>query len=246
MDACLPLFDVALTAKRYELDQYRRVCRDVIYLPLGFAESVHRPLCPAGGSARQAYGSQISFVGGWEPRREQLLEALARAGCDVKIWGVGWDHLRDGRWTLRRALRLRRMSAGQPFALARNPTLSPSVRGGELYGDPYAWALSGSAISIGFLRHICPDEHTTRTFEIPACGSLLLADRSDDHAAFFGDGKEAAFFSSREELVDKALFYLRNESARAAVAEAGYRRCLRSGYSYRERLAAVLPRIAPT
>ena len=48
-DACMPLYDYTLTSKKYELSKYQRVCKSVIYVPLGYSESVHRrhvPLIP--------------------------------------------------------------------------------------------------------------------------------------------------------------------------------------------------------
>ena len=91
-----------------------------------------------------------------------------------------------------------------------------------------------------FLRKVCQDQHTTRTFEIPACGSMLLADRTEQHREFFEEGKEAEFFASCEELLDKTKFYCSNESARKRVAEAGYLRCKQGGYSYVCRLRRAL------
>jgi len=94
------------------------------------------------------------------------------------------------------------------------------------------------------LRKICPDQHTTRTFEIPACGSLLLADRTQEHQDFFEEGKEAEFFDSPEELADKVRFYCTNEPARMAIAKAGYTRCVRGKYAYVDRLRSALDAIA--
>jgi spore maturation protein CgeB len=109
-----------------------------------------------------------------------------------------------------------------------------------VYGDDYARALTGARIGIGFLRRSWPDQHTTRTFEIPACGSLLLADRTDEHREFFEEGKEAEFFGTEEELVDKAEYYSRKDADRLRLAGAGYQRCIRGKYSYIHRLHAVL------
>lgn len=240
MDQCMPLFDTVVTSKRYELDEYQRVCRQVIYMPLGYAEAVHRPVMPADPAKRQAFSSDVGFLGGWEPRREGLLDAVAQTGCDLKIWGYAWDHLRDGRWTPRRALRLRTLAGKDAFKISKNERLGAALQGGEVYGDAYAWALSGARISVGFLRHVCPDQHTTRTFEIPACGSLMLADRTDEHREFFEEGEEADFFSSPEELTDKIRFYLENEALREKVAANGYARCLKSGYSYKSLMSKVL------
>ena len=94
------------------------------------------------------------------------------------------------------------------------------------------------------MRKVCADQHTTRTFEIPACGSLLLADRTEEHQEFFEEGKEAEFFASMDELLDKVEFYCGNESARRRVAEAGLKRCTDGNYAYVHRLKVVLDAIS--
>ncbi len=136
---------------------------------------------------------------GWEPvRRERLLRQgpVAAAVGDLKVWGGYWDFLRDGRWSPRRQLILGQLAGGEPFRIHRDDRLASAWQGGEIYADDYARALSGSRIGLGFLRQVCPDRHTTRTFEIPACGTLLLADRTDEHLGFFEEGQEAEFFGS--------------------------------------------------
>ena len=167
----------------------------------------------------------VGFLGGWEPRRERLLRALAGAVDDLKIRGGYWDFLRDGRWTPRRQVILGRLAGGEPFRIARDELLGRAWQGGEVYGDDYARALTAARIGVGFLRRTWPDQHTTRSFEIPACGSLLLADRTEEHQSFFEEGREAEFFGSEAELVDKARFYAANESARRRIAAAGRARC---------------------
>lgn len=244
MDQAMPLFDYLVTSKAYELDDYRKLAARIIYVPLGFSETVHRPMVPNTGSLYRKYESDVSFLGGWEPRREVLLDAVARrGGVNLKVWGYGWDHLADGKLTPRRIFAMRRNSGGESYKVKRNPLLAACVQGNEVYGDKYAWAISSARISLGFLRKICPDQHTTRTFEIPACGSLLLADRTEEHRELFEEGAEAEFFGSEIEMLDKLSFYLRNEESRAKVAKRGFERCHRSGYSYRERLTEVLRQI---
>jgi spore maturation protein CgeB len=240
MDQAMPLFDYLVTSKRYELDDYERLTAKVIYVPLGFSEASHRPVVPSSADAYRKFAGDVSFLGGWEPRREVLLDAIARNGVSLKVWGYGWDHLADGRVTPRRIFAMRRNSGGESFSIRRNPVLAAAVQGNEVYGDEYAWAISAARISVGFLRKICPDQHTTRTFEIPACGSMLLADRTDEHMDFFTEGVEAEFFDSEAELLDKIGFYLANEDARSRVAARGFERCHRSGYSYRSRIVTIM------
>jgi spore maturation protein CgeB len=135
---------------------------------------------------------------------------------------------------------LRQLAGRENFNFHRDELLARSWQGGEVYENDYARALTGSNIGLGFLRKACPDQHTTRTFEIPACGSLLLADRTEEHQEFFEEGKEAEFFASCDELLDKVQFYCSNGSARKRVAEGGHRRCIKGTYAYVHRLSAAL------
>ncbi len=245
LDASLAIYDCLITSKKYEIKEYESVNSNVIYMPLGFSHEVHRPIVPKNSELKKRYTSDVSFIGGWEPRREEYLSFIKdKSDCELKIWGYGWDFLSDGKWTLRRWWGMRRNSGGQSFKIRANASLAKCVVGNEIYGDHYGWALSGAKINIGFLRKICPDQYTTRTFEIPACQSLLLADRSDEHIELFKEGKEADYFSSKEEMVDKIKFYLSNESARKKIAVNGYERSQNAGFSYQEILTEALAELS--
>jgi spore maturation protein CgeB len=236
MDEAMQAFDTLVYCKSYERPQYEALGKPVVYMPLGYCDEIHRPL----PSDDARWKCAVGFLGGWEPRREQLLHAVTAAGIDLKIWGGYWDFLRDGRWTLRRQIILRQLAGKETFRFHRDEHLSRAHQGGEVYADDYARALTGSSIGLGFLRKVCPDQHTTRTFEIPACGSMLLADRTEEHQQFFEEGKEAEFFDSVDELIEKTKFYSNNETARKWVADRGYRRCREGGYSYISRLRSAL------
>jgi spore maturation protein CgeB len=239
MDEAMGAFDALVYCKSYERAQYESLGKPLVYMALGYCDEVHRPLV----SHEARWKCAVGFLGGWEPRREQLLHAVTAAGIDLKIWGGYWEFLRDGKWTPRRHIILRQLAGKDEFHFHRDESLSRAHQGGEVYADDYARALTGSNIGLGFLRKVCPDQHTTRTFEIPACGSMLIADRTEEHQQFFEEGKEAEFFASCEELIDKVKFYSRDASARKRVAEGGYRRCKEGGYAYVCRLRGALQQL---
>jgi spore maturation protein CgeB len=242
-DQCIGLYDVLVVTKRYELDEYRRLARGrVIYSPLGFDRVGHAP--PAAPKANAS--EKIVFVGGWEPRRERLLFAASQETPDVAMWGYGWNVAQRPRVDPLRALRLGRLTPGRAFYFgAPHQSLARALRkgegaNGEIYEDRYAAVIAGSQISLGFLRELNPDQHTTRSFEIPAIGGFMLADRTEEHREFFEEGKEAEYFSSDEEFREKVAFYLRNEAARVRIARAGHQRCVTSGYSYDDRIRVIM------
>ena len=89
------------------------------------------------------------------------------------------------------------------------------------------------------------DTYTTRCFEIPACGSLLLSERTDDLRLMFREMEEAVFFSSPEELVEKALWLKSRPDEIERIAAAGMRRVQEDCHSAEGRmrqLVAVLKR----
>lgn len=240
MDETIAAFDVLVYCKSYERHDYEALDKPLIYMPLGFCDEVHRPL----PSSDPRWLCSVGFLGGWEPRRERLLHDIAATGIDLKIRGGYWDFLGDGKWSLRRQIILKQLAGSDGFHFHRDEFLSRAWQGDEVYADDYARAVTGAKIGLGLLRRVSPDQHTTRTFEIPACGSMLLADRTDEHRELFAEGEEADFFSSESEVVDKVKFYCGNEPARARIAQAGYRRCIDGRYAYVHRLKAALDRLA--
>jgi spore maturation protein CgeB len=240
MDQAIQAFDALVYCKRYEQADYEALGKPLFYMPLGYCDEVHRPL----PSVDSRWASDVRFIGGWEPRRERLLHDLVAAGVDVKIRGAYWDFLKDGRWTLRRYIILRQLAGSDSFRFHVDASLAQVQQGGELYGDDYARAVASARIGLGLLRRTWPDQHTTRTFEIPACRSMLLADRTDEHQSMFEEGKEAEYFDSTEELVEKAKFYCGHEIARQRIAWAGHERCVKSKYAYIHRLEATLRALA--
>jgi spore maturation protein CgeB len=116
-------------------------------------------------------------------------------------------------------------------------------RGDGVYGDDYAKAICASKISIGLLSRKAPDNITTRSLEIPACGTFMLAERTQEHLKYFREGEEAEFFEGEKELLEKCRYYLAHEEVRKRIAAAGRQACLTSGYSYHDRMREMMGEI---
>jgi glycosyltransferase involved in cell wall biosynthesis len=102
-------------------------------------------------------------------------------------------------------------------------------------GDAYAKALCGAKICLCFLSKLNRDTYTRRCFEIPACGKVMLAERTEDLMRLFKEDEEACFFSSPEELVRKAQWLINNPDIRERIAQAGLRRVWADGHDVASR-----------
>lgn len=213
--AALPHFDVAITTKPFELPAYRRSGRPRVVLTGQSYDEIRAK----GGAFRPEYESDVSFIGHAEPwYRRTLLSVAKDPDVLLRVWGPGWVKPRHAR------------------GLA---TVGPG-----LYGADYISGMKSSRIGLGLLQKTIPETSTTRSFEIPACGTFLLAERTGEHQRFFEEGLEADYFSTGDELMDKVRFYLRHDDVRKRIAAAGRRRCTQSGYGNRARLRRILAWIA--
>jgi hypothetical protein len=167
---------------------------------------------------RKLLGGTVGFIGAFESQRAESMYRLARAGFQIRIWGTGWERCRF-----------------------RHPNLI--VEHKPLWGEDYAKAICAFDINLCFLRKITRDLQTTRSVEIPACGAFMLAERTEEHLGLFEEGKEAEFFSSTGELVEKVRHYLANSSLRENIAAAGRQRCIRSGYDNKNRMRWILEQV---
>lgn len=214
----LRLYDCFLTTKSYNVKELDSLgCPNVVFVGNGFDPETFRPL-PVSPEDRARFGGDVGFIGTYEHERAELLFYLARQGVRVRGWGNNWDKM--------------------PW---RHPNLI--IENTPLYSDEFAKACAAFKINLGFLRKINRDQQTTRSVEIPACGGFMLAERSNEHLELFEEGKEAEFFASREELLQKCRHYLHDDQARLMIARRGYERCLRSGYTNAERLREALSTI---
>jgi len=73
-----------------------------------------------------------------------------------------------------------------------------------------------------------------RIFETTGVGSLLLTEYHENLSEFFEIGKEIDVFENEKELLEKIIFYKKNENIRREIAINGQKRCLKD-YSMEKR-----------
>jgi hypothetical protein len=215
------LFDCILTTKSFNVPEYHAAGSPLaVYIPNAYDPEIHFPATLTAEDADH-YGCDVSFVGFFSPSKADALTQVAKRGdhLQLSVWG-NWDRMmRVDNWPNSWRWRI----------------LRPYLRRQSVFCEAMSKAIRGSNIALGLLCREVRDLHTSRSFEIPACGGFMLAERTDEHQMYFEEDKEAVYFSSHQEMMDKIWFYLGRKSARDRIAEAGYARLLRSGATYVDR-----------
>lgn len=209
-------FDLAITTKSFELSEYfRRIGAERTLLTTqAYDTEVHYPRSGDEYRRREAV-----FVGLAEPDREKCVAMLLDGGVPVRLAGIGWTKF------------LRRWGANSLLTFESE----------AVFGAEYARLLSESWIGLGLLSQRFPELHTTRTFEIPACGAVLATPRTIETNAFFGEN-EALFFDDYADLATKvsALLSSENTVRLSEMAAAGRRRVQSDCRDYSSILASIL------
>ena len=211
----IPLYDLFASTKRaISKDLKSAGAREVRYVRFGYKPSVHFPDFPTTDRERRRFGAEVAFVGEGDADRRPFLRALVEAipNIDLALYGGLWS----------KDARLRKYFRG-------------SVRGRD-----FRMALGGAKIVVNLVRRENRDDHVMRTFEAPACGAFVLHERTDSHLEIFEEGRNAAFFESTEELIDKVRYYLGHDREREQIRQAGYQLTVSAGHTYRQRLEEII------
>jgi spore maturation protein CgeB len=184
----------------------------VEYLPFAWDPFV-LPHAPYKGDADW----DVSFVGGWDREREEWLTPIA-SKVDLRVWGPPYWSTRTGR--------------GSPLRAA--------WQGGALHGAASGEVLRRSPISLNIVRRQnLPDGVIMRTFELPGCGAFALSRRTAGAVEIFPEGEAAAYFDTREELLEQVERYSVSGWERKQMANAAHLIVSRS-HTYEHRARSIL------
>jgi spore maturation protein CgeB len=165
---------------------------------MSYDEDLHSPPQLNSGYVKQPQ-PVVSFIGTLiaGEHRDRFLVNLVQAGLPLRLIGNRWQ--RSLLWSDLRSI----------------------YQGPGRSGKAYSQALGDAAVSLGFLSHQNRDLVTRRSFETPACGGLLCADRTSEHQLLYEDGLEAVFWDSEEECILQCNRLLDNPDLRHRICMNG-------------------------
>jgi glycosyltransferase involved in cell wall biosynthesis len=199
----LSFYDFAITTKSYELGHYKKfLSKDkIIITTQGYNVDTHYPQHNFPDKK-----NRILFIGHYEKEREVVLQEFLNKGISITLAGIKWSS----------------------FAKKNKNNSGLLFLGKGIYGEQYVQAISSHSMAWGAISKWIPELHTTRTFEIPACGTALITERNKETSAFFSES-EAIFYGTIEEMIEKIEFYHSHPKELEILSQKGRNRVKNDG-----------------
>lgn len=196
----LALYDLVVTTKSQEVATFQRLIPPdrLLLVTQTYDRLLHYPRCSFADKRPEAV-----LIGLCEPSREECVATLLDGGIAVRIGGRGWE----------------------PFVRRHRGQRLLHYEGSGVFGEHYAQLLSSASVGLGLLTHRFVELHTTRTLEIPACGTVLATPRTPETTAMFGD-HEALFYDTYDELATRIQDIISTPERLSELAAAGRKRVL--------------------
>lgn len=160
----------------------------------------------------------LLFVGIWTPKRQLWLESIQEYSRQLIIIGPHWDS---------------KLGLGHPL---RNSVKGKWVGVSELRG---LYQRAQVVVNINQWDASELKGVNLRAADVPACGTALLSEYSDDLYSHFDLGKEIAIFKTPAELKQQCAVLLNDNVRRNQIAAAGMAAAHRLG-TYRDRMLTIL------
>ena len=149
---------------------------------------------------KKRFNSDVIFIGTWFPDRGRFIKRIIEANIDIKIYGSRWDK--------------------DPFY----KILKSKINLGHFDGPIYSKLIQSSKIAICLTSTENLDSITSRSIEIPAIGTFMLAIKTKAHEKILISNKEAVYFKSANECIKKCQYYLSNSYKREQIARNGHKK----------------------
>jgi len=199
-------YDFAVTTKSFELDYYYQFAgkEKTIMVNQAYSPNTHYITKPF--SERK---KEIVFIGHFEKNRGETLQVLLDNNFPIALAGRDWNR----------------------FVSKNKDNSNFTFLGEKLYGDAYRETLNTYQFSIGFLSEWIPEKHTTRSFEIPACGCILITPTNPEISSFYGED-EAIHYTTLKELTSKLKYFFSHDKQRGKIASRCHQKTVSSGFTH--------------
>ena len=190
----LKAMDVSLFNSRYHLFCWDRAYEDIVkslgvsrfnYLPFATNPDIYKP-----SFEQKIY--DVSFVGTWSEKRQQVLSKLAVKGIKIDLYG-------NDKW-----LQLKHENIVF-HGFADNRKDCPRI-------------YSQSKINLNITNEQLLTSLPLRIFDVGACDSFLLTDDQEDAKRIFKEN-ELVIYKDLDDLVEKVSYYLKHESEREEISK---------------------------
>jgi spore maturation protein CgeB len=217
---CVPYYDLVFAYRIHNLADFKKIGAKRTELLRSWYLPYINHYVSLNKEEKIKYECDIVFVGHYEnDGRLEHLEEIVKNGYKLRLFGPGYE------WDQR---------------LKKSSVLAHLAPVHLIWGNEYNKAICGAKIALCFLSKLNRDSYTRRCFEIPAAGTLLLSEYSDDLANIYESGAEVAFFKSKEEMIQKIKLYIEDVNLRNIVSVNGTKRARNDGYDIDSRMTRVL------
>ena len=191
------------------------------YLPFAWDPDLHPSKTQGVGDDAGSHDVEITFIGTWDPEREEILEMIA-AHFDLKIWGSDYWQKRTRRGSLVRK----------------------AWQGNAVTGAVAAEIYRKSKINLNFYRrqHFFGGEFNgtiMRNFEVPGAGGFLLSPENPVVEELFPKDFAGIYFNSLRDCLTKIDSILNDQSLRERIIENAHS-IVAGSHTYRHRVIEIL------
>jgi spore maturation protein CgeB len=174
--------------------------KNVSFLPFGYPSDVYEQYKIPVDEIEPFWRSDVSFLGTWDPDREQALVALANKEFDLAIYGQGW----------------------QTNIKPTSPLLT-HVRKDSVWLGDVVKAITGSKITLNFLKSHNWKGHNLRTMEVTGIGgATLLTQKTEDQAInLFEENRDLVCYNGANPSEFQIKLLLENQNELRRISESG-------------------------
>jgi spore maturation protein CgeB len=216
----IPFYDLHYVFRKINVEEYKKCgANNVLVLLPYYVPEVHYPTTLTDEDTEK-YSCDIVFIGhAQKDDRLLYLETLSKKGYNFRLYGWHWERLY------------------KHYPWLRDRCYSP------VWGLEYTRVIKAAKIALVFYSKANRDTYTTRSFEIPAIGTCMLSEKTEDMTQLFIENKEAVYFSSVDEFVDRVDWLLKDDNARLSIANEALKRVKEIGASIDDRMQQVLQEV---